>query len=320
MNRYRRHPGLCDMCANIVLEDREVLSDGRIVCRTCHRTGLTTMAHVDAVRRKILDVFRGFGMVLSRPAPMKVVDAAEMGRHAGRAWVPSMNYDARPMGAYGLARDAEILLIESGQPPALLTWTLAHELAHDWHAEHNPAFPLLDEEIQEGFAQWAADEVARRLGYHQMAARQLHRPDVYGLAPRRFFRLESIGGIAEVLAFARQVGVGRAMRLGYYVARGEKQKIELDLRLPYGGWRRAVDLSLDGERLARQGYVFAATVCYEMALRSLPHHPRLWFQWVGRHLRNVVLLLSFRAGRARMAAVGWSILALLAVLIYVVVR
>lgn len=299
------HPQLCDMCAAVVWSDGHELPDGRVVCDNCHKTGVTTTAGVEGVRRRVLDVFGQFGMVLKRPAPLKVVDAKEMAKHSGLPWMPTVHHDARPMGAYGMIRNGEMLLVESGQPPALLTWTLAHESAHDWHAEHNPAFPVLEQELQEGFAQWAADEVAGRLGHRETARRQLKRPDVYGLAPRRFFRLEFMAGTDEVLAFARSIGAGRVLRLGHAVALGEQQAVQEELGRPYGGWRKAVDLSLDAELLARQGYVFASAVCCGMALRAFPVHPKLWWRWLRRHVQNVIRLLTFSAGRAVPMAVAW---------------
>ena len=51
-------------------------ADGRVVCSRCLRDGLHDAAKVEAVRGEVLDVMRRFGMVLEKPAPIKVVDAA----------------------------------------------------------------------------------------------------------------------------------------------------------------------------------------------------------------------------------------------------
>jgi len=306
---------LCDMCTALVIGEGHEQADGRVICATCRRTGLTTTADAEAVREQVLAEFRQFGMVLKQPAPLKVVDAHEMAKQFGQKWLPTVHHDARPMGAYCASRQGEFLLVESGQPPALLVWTLAHESAHDWQAEHNAAFPILEEALQEGFAQWAADEVAGRLGHWKMARRQLKRTDVYGLAPRRFFRLESMAGTGEVLAFARTVGTGRMLRLGHCVARGDQLSIEEDLRLPYGSWRKSVDMSLDGELLARQGYVFAAALCCGMALWAHPFHPKLWWRWMRRHVQNLILLLTFQAGRVAPAVAGWIVLPVIVILL-----
>lgn len=124
------------------------------------------------MRQQVFAVFRQFGMMLTQPAPSKVVDASEMARHPGLPWRPTIHHDARPMGAYGVARDGEIVFVESGQRPAMRVWTLTHESAYHWHAEHNPHFALLEQEIREGFAPWAAYEMAGRLGHREIARRR----------------------------------------------------------------------------------------------------------------------------------------------------
>ena len=124
-----------------------------------------------------------------------------------------------------------------------------------------------------------------------------------------------MAGIDEVLAFARLVGAGRLLRLGHCVARGDKRAVEEDVRRPYGGWRKSVDISLDAELLARQGYVFASAVCCGMALRAFPIHPKLWWRWMRRHYRNLVLLLTFQAGRLGPALLGWTVLIGMAILL-----
>ncbi len=299
---------LCDMCAEVVFSGGMELPDGRVVCPTCHETGLYEEHEIEAVRQKVLETFSEFGMTLRKPAPLKVVDARQMSQETGLPWMPSVHHDARPLGGYGVAAQRELLLVESGQPPAILTWTLAHESAHDWHAENNAAFNLLEDEIREGFAQWAADEVAHRLGYAEVARRQLDRRDIYGLAPKPFFHLEAVGGIPEVLAFASRVGTARLMRMQHQFMRGGQQAILLELQKEYGGWPKARDLTADAEYLQRRGNVFAASLCLRMAAQAMPLNPLLrWKAWQ-RRLKNMVLLLSFARGRALPAIGLWLLI------------
>jgi hypothetical protein len=284
------------MCANRIRADGIELSDGRVVCQRCHRTGLNTHEEVEELRLKVLLTMKAFGMDLKQPAPLKVVDAVEMATVSGHAWQPTHHHDARTMGVYGVSHYDEMLLVESGQPPEMLVWTLAHESAHDWHADSNPVFQALDEEIQEGFAQWAADEVARRLGYSEVAKRQLSREDVYGLAPKQFLRLEFIAGIEEVLAFAKTSGWGRS-----------DCPCLADLQDRNGREQRARDLSFDADFFTQRGHVFASAMCLGLALRATPSHAELRGRWIRRHARNLRLLLTLRAGTIRAAATAWMV-------------
>lgn len=328
---------LCDMCAEPVLGDganfRDAklskqwidlycaqgqppekvyhngvgLADGRVVCLKCREDGRYTVEEIEDVRREVLDVMKTFGMVLTQPAPLRVVDAAEMAAHFDRVWQPTEQLDARPMGAYAFARDGEQMLVESGQPRRSLLWTLAHECAHDWHSDNNPAFPWLDLEIKEGFAQWAADEVASRLGVRAEAERQLTRRDVYGLAPLKYFHLEFVAGVAEVLAFATQIGTARASRLARLSKRGDRSALERGRSNRGSGWQTAVDFSADAERFARQGFFFASSLCCSLAVRAMPGHPHLWWHCLRRKLVNFLLLLTWTIGRPVASAICWVV-------------
>jgi hypothetical protein len=302
------------MCGEAIRDSGVELSDGRAVCHTCHRDGRNTIAEVEAVRQEVLQTMAEFGMTFAHPAPVKVADADEMARIAGHAWRPSVHHDARAMGAYSVARDGEQIIVESGQPRGRLVWTLAHEAAHDWHADQNDAFALLDEHITEGFAQWAAEEVARRLGLARMVRQQLDRRDVYGLAPAAFFRIEFLAGIPELLAFARHVGAARLQRLDGEAARGNRIAVERELEGGYTRWQKARDFAADAERFARRGYVFASAFCCREAVRVWPTHPALIRHWLGRHARNFLSLLTFTVGRVRSSLAAWAVLLFLVLL------
>lgn len=266
----------CDMCRRIVRLGGVELSDGRVFCLGCYRKGLFTLPEVEAVRNDVLGVMVGFGMGVKRPAQLVVVNAKQLAAAIGVAWKPTSGYDARVLGVYRVAGAHESLLVESGQPARFLVWTLAHECAHDWHDENNPAFWALSKPMKEGPAQWAADEVSERMQLAGVAGRELRRPDVYGTAAIPFVRLERQGGIDEVLAFAR--GVGRA-----YLARSgphPQQGLGPGRTCP-----RASDLVADAEALAGAGHVFAAKTCYDFALAANPFA-------LGARWRRFVLRLS----------------------------
>ena len=272
---------LCDCCGATIAGAPNVLDDGRELCHRCQATGVDSQGATEALRDEVLRALDRLGFALARPAPIRLVDAAEMARLTGQSWRPTTAKDARILGCYQRKRDAETIYIESGQPRDRLLFVLAHESGHDWQSDNNPAYALVPDDVREGFAQWLAFKLADGLRLGHLVAAERARADVYGVTTRRFEALDAEAGIAELRWFAVAIGRARQSRLEKRLSHFGRETVERELRTPYSNWQAAIDLANDAQILEREGRPWAAEMAWRLAVEQWP-----WQRWTSRCWRR----------------------------------
>jgi len=200
----------CDICKVPVAVEVARLAGGRYRCSSCLADMVSDEMSTQRVFKKAAQHFRVLmGDALQHEPRLIVADATKMAdirrqmdqSPPGNDNPVHVNYHA--LGCYVRTRDRGRIYVERDLPHGLLLGTIAHELAHAWHAEQAPG--QRDRFICEGFAEWVAYHVLTSSGQRRIALRTLHREDIYGLGLRHFLQIERRGGKAAVLSTARAV-------------------------------------------------------------------------------------------------------------------
>lgn len=191
--------GYCDFCfTELMGGEYEQLGDGRERCTRCSRSVIADEAafrdEFEGVRRN-MEI--AFGISLSTPIVVKMVNAKEIARHTGESFFPTSNVDPRVLGFVDTSSKVPILCIENGSPRMAAITTMAHELTHvwqlaNWNLEEITARvgPQNLIATREGMAVWAQIQYLLHVREFSYARRQhayaLMRDDEYGIGFRVF--------------------------------------------------------------------------------------------------------------------------------------
>lgn len=191
--------GYCDFCfTELMGGEYEQLGDGRERCTRCSRSVIADEAafrdEFEAVRRN-MEV--AFGISLSTPIVVKMVNAKEIARHTGESFFPTSDVDPRVLGFVDTSGAVPILCIENGSPRMAAITTMAHELTHIWQTANWDETAVLARVGQqnltatrEGMAVWAQVQYLLHVRELSYAMRQyayaLIREDEYGIGFRVF--------------------------------------------------------------------------------------------------------------------------------------
>ena len=191
--------GFCDFCfAQLMGGEFEELQDGRQRCTRCSRSVIGTE---DAFRHEFEYVRRNmevaFGISLSVPMMLRMVNAKEIARRTGEEFFPTPFVNPRVLGFMEAQGNARALYIENGSPRMAAVTTIAHELTHVWQ-DINWQRPDIEQRygaqnflpVSEGMAVWAQIQYLLHVREFSYAQRQLAyaliRDDEYGLGFRVF--------------------------------------------------------------------------------------------------------------------------------------
>lgn len=201
--------GHCDFCfVELMGGAFDSLQDGRRRCTRCSRSVLATEEafrdEFELVRR---NMEMAFGISITTPLVVRMVNAREIARRSGEAFTPTPDVNPRVLGFVEVKGGAQALYIENGSPRISAVTTMAHELTHVWQVanwneadierryrkEHVTA-------VKEGMAVWAQIQylfMTRELSYaERQMVYSLAREDEYGVGFRKFasrYRLSEDG-------------------------------------------------------------------------------------------------------------------------------
>ena len=126
------------------------LTDGRIICNTCHSIALITPRQLIPMYELTLKFFkRKLKMKLKEHPRLKVVDTR---------YLQTLGCPTGTWGLYLRTPGEEAIYILNGIPSDQSLITLAHELTHYWQRLNCP--PNQSLELIEGFAIWVAYKLA----------------------------------------------------------------------------------------------------------------------------------------------------------------
>lgn len=201
--------GHCDFCfVELMGGSYDSLQDGRRRCTRCSRSVLGTEEafrdEFELVRR---NMEMAFGISITTPLVVKMVNAREIARRSGESFTPTLDVDPRVLGFVEVKDGAQALYIENGSPRIAAVTTMAHELTHVWQIAN---WDMADIErrygkqnvpaVVEGMAVWAQIQylfMTRELSYaERQFVYSLARDDEYGVGFRIFatrYRLSEDG-------------------------------------------------------------------------------------------------------------------------------
>lgn len=191
----------CDFCfAQIMGGEYDVLKDGRDRCSRCSRTVLSTHDQfVDEFQQVRFNMELVFGISLSRPMTVRMVNAREIARRTGETFTPTAGVDPRVLGFASMTKDGHELFVENGAPRMAAIATMAHELTHVWqHGTWSETVIAVRYgkqnvlAVYEGMAMWAMVQYLLYIRDFDYANRQhayaIQRDDAYGDGYRVFLQ------------------------------------------------------------------------------------------------------------------------------------
>lgn len=205
------HCFVCD-----IPTDYKRLADGRSICRKCHAKAVTDPREAERIfRRTRANLKKKLGLSTDHRITFALVDRDKLHRLAnGDSDTPKelglfvhhvrrRTTEQRDHTGRVLSRKTE-LVSETFDIYALdyltreyLEYVCAHELAHDWQAEHYP--DIKDKTVREGFAEYVGWLYNRALGRHHINRRIENNIDpVYGGGFRRIKAIADREGFAGV--------------------------------------------------------------------------------------------------------------------------
>jgi hypothetical protein len=183
----------CDFCFDRIMGgEHEVLKDGRDRCSRCSRSALSTHEQfVDEYQQVRVNMELAFGIDLSVPLTVRMVNARDIARQTGETFVATGGVDPRVLGFARVKNGRHELVIENGSPRHAAITTMAHELTHIWQfknwsgsqisAQYGRKNHLV---VYEGMSCWAQVQYlfyTREIDYAQRQhAYLLQRQDEYG--------------------------------------------------------------------------------------------------------------------------------------------
>jgi hypothetical protein len=191
--------GHCDFCfVELMGGGFDALQDGRLRCTRCSRSVLSTEEafrdEFELVRR---NMEMAFGISVTTPLVVRMVNAREIARKSGESFTPTAAVNPRVLGFVEAKDGVQALYIENGSPRIAAVTTMAHELTHVWqisnwdmaaieqrYGKHNISA------VMEGMAVWAQIQYLLMTREFAYAERQLvyslARDDEYGVGFRVF--------------------------------------------------------------------------------------------------------------------------------------
>lgn len=201
--------GHCDFCfVELMGGAFDSLQDGRLRCTRCSRSVLATEEafrdEFELVRR---NMEMAFGISITTPLVVRMVNAREIARRSGESFTPTPDVNPRVLGFVEVKEGSQALYIENGSPRIAAVTTMAHELTHVWQVAN---WNMADIEqrygkqnvtaVVEGMAVWAQIQYLLMTRELSSAERQfvysLARDDEYGVGFRIFasrYRLSEDG-------------------------------------------------------------------------------------------------------------------------------
>lgn len=191
--------GHCDFCfIELMGGGFDALQDGRLRCTRCSRSVLSTEEafrdEFELVRR---NMEMAFGISVTTPLVVKMVNAREISRRSGESFTPTSAVNPRVLGFVEVKDGVQSLFIENGSPRIAAVTTMAHELTHVWQIA-NWDMPAIEKRygkqnvlaLVEGMAVWAQIQYLLMTREFSYAERQLvyslARDDEYGVGFRVF--------------------------------------------------------------------------------------------------------------------------------------
>jgi hypothetical protein len=183
----------CDFCfVQLMGGEYEILKDGRERCSRCSRSVLSTHEQfVEEFHQVRRNMEAAFGISLSVPVIVRMVNAKEIARRSGEPFTPTSGVDSRVLGFVKKTGDGHEFYIENGAPRLAAVTTIAHELTHIWQyanwdeaaiaARYGSENRLM---VYEGMATWVEIQYLLGIKDVERARREeafaLARDDVYG--------------------------------------------------------------------------------------------------------------------------------------------
>jgi hypothetical protein len=197
---------LCCGCGRLLGAQHGQLSDGRPICAECNAEAVDKPLEALLLYERVMDVMvSGLGLrVHLRPA-LLLCSRNDMQR-IQRTITQGMDAGApqgQLLGAFIKLERRRQIAVETGLPRWLLIKVVAHEYAHAWQGENCPF--LNDNQLVEGFCEWAAFKVLIALGCSEAADKLRDAPGFYGDAMRRVLGIEADEGTVGLLARLRAV-------------------------------------------------------------------------------------------------------------------
>lgn len=203
---------VCTGCGQPLGPQHDQLSDGRPICPACQVEAVDTPLEALLLYEQVMDtVINTLGLrVHLRPALLLCSrsDMLRLQRTMQRPAGPGAP-QGQLLGAYVKLGRRRQIAVETGLPRWLMIKVVAHEYAHAWQGENCPF--LTDNQLIEGFCEWAAYRVLTALNCCEAARKMGDAPGFYGEATRRVLAIEAEAGIPGLLSQLRAVhSQGRA--------------------------------------------------------------------------------------------------------------
>ena len=184
----------CDFCGSELFgSEYEILADGRERCTVCSRTAVKSEKEFKKIYQDVIrNLSAFFGITISAPVKIQMVNAKALHKHLGKSFVPTAEADGRVLGvAIRDKKNNYSILLENGSPRLSATMTMVHELTHIWQYLNWDASEIKhlygnkqNLEVYEGMAKWVEIQYAYLINEKQTAKREeiitSHRDDPYG--------------------------------------------------------------------------------------------------------------------------------------------
>lgn len=181
---------ICDFCGNDNnLNSLDIFEDGRERCQKCKESAVNTIEELENVYSKGKEFLsKTFSLNLLSGITVKFTDAKTIQQSIGKIFVPTPDFDPRPVGLATNDEGVYTIYIENGTPYISTLATIIHELTHIWQFS-SINMKKMDEEtsnlLAEGHAVWSSIEVLKKNGF-EVEARNYHnhyleRQDEYGI-------------------------------------------------------------------------------------------------------------------------------------------
>ena len=185
----------CDFCGMPISGvSYERMNDGRIRCNDCSATAINTVEEFREIFRHILTTMQDFyGIEYKVGIGVRMTDAREIGRGAGKIFKPSKEYAERVLGYAQRRRGTYRILVENGSPRLAMINTMVHEMTHIWQYINWNDKQIKEiygegtnrDIVYEGMAMWASIQYLYMIGETSYAMTQeliaSRRTDVYGV-------------------------------------------------------------------------------------------------------------------------------------------
>jgi hypothetical protein len=183
------------------------LTDGRLQCATCARTGVVDASSIDGIwqpAKRFIE--RITAHRLKHAVPIRVVGPREIARERNRSFRPERDMKTRAVGVFVQRGERFEILVEKGQPPDVALLTLIHEYGHALLAD---ADIDVSQEESEGFSRWLEYRYLMAYGAVEQAEALAKQDGVYGSGLRLMLEREkACAGRVEYrrLATGREAG------------------------------------------------------------------------------------------------------------------